>query len=146
MRAEEGEPGNEARISSCLGRFQCAYWLADSTNHEGLQWLERCTLYAASLSSIHSGPEYTYFSSEKRTTVDYIFTDTATAGYTQSCFTHGHHGLNTSDHLPITCELSIPCEIQSPNDKSNTGGKKLGQSNIKWNIPGFYFISGWTHA
>ena len=68
----------------------------DKINPEGLlirQWVDRCALYATSPTC--SGPMYTYFKSDKRTTVDYIFTDTLTAEYINSCYTHDHHSLIT---------------------------------------------------
>ena len=72
------------------------------------EWADRCQLYAASMSTLSEGPDYTYFSGERRTTVDYIFIDPETAQFLELCYTHDMQGLNTSDHLPISAILSLP--------------------------------------
>ena len=85
--------------------------VGESPNPHGLlvkEWADRCQLYAASMSTFSGGPGYTYFSGEKTTTVDYIFVDPGTAQSVEKCYTHDMHGLNTSDHLPISAVLSLP--------------------------------------
>ena len=80
-------------------------------NSQGLivkEWADRYNLHPVSISEISSGPGYTYFSGEKRTTVDYIFSDVATVECLETCYTHDMHGFNTSDHLPISATLSLP--------------------------------------
>ena len=68
---------------------------------------------------------YTYFNSDKCTTVDYIFTDIVIAEYIDSCYTHDHHGLNSSDHHPVSCELqshingSMPEVMKEQSRRSN---------------------------
>lgn len=99
-------------------------------NPEGVlieQWMDRCSLYAASLSPSRNGPMYTYFKCDKRTTVDYIFTDIRSAEYMDSCQTHDHHSLNTSDHLPLSCEFSI----SHPNASSS--GETKAKAKVDWN-------------
>ena len=59
------------------------------------------------MSALSAGPEYTYFSGERKTTVDYIFTNATTAQYLENCHTHDIHELNTSDHLPVSATLSL---------------------------------------
>ena len=86
----------------------------DKTDPEGLliqQWVDKCALYATSLFPTRSGPTYTYFNADKHTTVDYIFADNVTAEYINSCYIHDHHALNSSDHLPISCEFLIPHQV-----------------------------------
>ena len=59
-----------------------------------------------SLSSISTGPGYTFFSGNGRTTVDYILANTCISHRIPKCYTHGHHELNFSDHLPLSVVLS----------------------------------------
>ena len=59
-----------------------------------------------SLSSISTGPGYTFFSGNSRTTVDYILANTCISHRIAKCYTHGHHELNFSDHLPLSVVLS----------------------------------------
>lgn len=99
-------------LVSVVGDFNAHIGVSnDKMNPEGVlieQWADRCSLYGASLSPCRSGPMYTYVKYDKRTTVDYIiFTDIKVAEYINFCHTHDHHGLNTSDHLPIRCDLLV---------------------------------------
>ena len=59
-----------------------------------------------SLSSISTGPGYTFFSGNSRTTLDYILANTCISHRIAKCYTHGHHELNFSDHLPLSVVLS----------------------------------------
>ena len=82
------------------------------------KWADRCHLYAVSMSALSKGPTYTYFPAERQTTVDYIFVDSETAQYLDNCYTHDMHGLNTSDHLPISAKLSL--QTTESTEKGNT--------------------------
>ena len=94
-------------------------------NQQGIllhQLLVRCNLYAVSLSALSQGPQYTFWNSETRTTVDYIIASHDASNYIQHCFTHPPAPLNNSDHLPITVELRVPSATTShkpPNPKIN---------------------------
>ena len=69
--------------------------------------LDRCEMYAPSLSAIARGPSYTFWrSSDIRTTVDYVQADCEASHHVQECWVHDQHDLNTSDHLPISVQLS----------------------------------------
>ena len=70
--------------------------------------------------------QYTYFSGENRTTVDYIFADAETAQFLDSCYTHDLHGLNTSDHLPISVLFSLPTMHLIPKERTQR------QVKINW--------------
>ena len=50
---------------------------------------------------------YTFFSGERKTTVDYILLSTSVSHSIAECYTHDHHDLNFSDHLPILVLLKI---------------------------------------
>ena len=67
------------------------------------------SLYVVSQSSQFSGPKYTFFKNSCYSTIDYIITNSSIAGNVLSCFTHPHHPLNLSDHLPISISLSLTC-------------------------------------
>ena len=60
------------------------------------------SLFVASNANLSNGPNYTFFSSANRTTVNYIITDASLASTVCECHVHSHHPLNLSDHLPIT--------------------------------------------
>lgn len=51
---------------------------------------------------------------------------TVAAEYIDACYTHEHHALNTSDRLPISCELVIPHEVHSFGENKGT------VLNINW--------------
>ena len=59
-----------------------------------------------------SGPSYTYFNSEHRTTVDYCLLDSNAAHMLQECTTLDHHPLNLSDNLPISANLDLISLLQ----------------------------------
>ena len=104
----------------------------DSMNPEGVlieQWIDRCSLYATSLTPSRSGPTYTYFKSDKQTTVDYVFIDIKAAEYITYCHTHDYHNLNSSDHLPISCEFSIPFLLH-PSIGKDMSFPKVNWSNV----------------
>ena len=87
-----------------------------------LQVVQECNLYSVSTSSIANGPSYTFFSGERRTRIDYIFLDASLAHSVAKCYTHGHHCLNLSDHLPISISLRLDAltELAScPHSKVN---------------------------
>ena len=54
----------------------------------------------------------------------YIFVDSETAQYLDNCYTHDMHGLNTSDHLPISANLSL--QTTESTEKGNT------QLSVNW--------------
>ena len=110
----------------CLGGVRGS---GHNPNPQGLlikEWADRCQLYAVSMSASAVGPDYTYFSGENRTTVDYIFTDAETAQFLDSCYTHDLHGLNTSDHLPISVLFSLPTMHLIPKERTQR------QVKINW--------------
>ena len=59
-------------------------------------------LFIASSSCIAKGPGYTFFSGDRKTTVDYILVSTSISHSIVECYTHDHHDLNFSDHLPLS--------------------------------------------
>ena len=69
--------------------------------------MRRCGLYAASQSEETSGPNYTYWSGEVQSTVDYILMDVVAASMASPCVVHEMQDLNTSDHLPISVCLHV---------------------------------------
>ena len=75
--------------------------------------MRRCGLYAASQSEGTSGPNYTYWSGEVQSTVDYILMDVGAASMASPCVVHEMQDLNTSDHLPISVCLSFTAPIPS---------------------------------
>ena len=58
-------------------------------------------------SQIASGPSYTYFGGDHRTTVDYCLFDSWGAHLVGSCQTIEHHSLNFSDHLPLSIHVDL---------------------------------------
>ena len=110
-----------------LGHLGGSLGSGSAPNPQGLivkEWADRCHLYAVSMSALATGPVYTYFSGDKKTVVDYIFADAETAQHLKSCCVHDMHGLNTSDHLPVTAVLSL--QATQSTEKTNT------QSPINW--------------
>ena len=67
----------------------------------------RNDMFSSSLSSNSSGPCYTYFSGDTRTTTDYFIVDACLAQFIQKSSVLDHHPLNFSDHLPLMMSLSI---------------------------------------
>ena len=61
--------------------------------------LQRCDLFAASLSNHAEGPDYTFWRGDTRTTVDYVLMDIDAASIMSSCVVQEEACLNTSDHL-----------------------------------------------
>ena len=77
-------------------------------NQQGMllqQLITRCNLYAVSLSSLATGPQYTFKSGISQTTVDYILASHDSSHYVQKCCIHPPAPLNCSDHLPISVLL-----------------------------------------
>ena len=72
----------------------------------------------ASLSSISDGPQYTFWNSQSRTSVDYIIGCLQASQFINSCFTHDVSPLNTSDHLPLFIVLDISVVTNKPNHTS----------------------------
>ena len=106
-----------------------------SPNQQGVllhQLLVRCNLYAVSLSPLSEGPEYTFWNSTTRTTVDYVIASHDASDYIQGCFTHQLAPLNNSDHLPISTVLCVPSTTTAPLKTSKSpkiNWKKALESN-----------------
>ena len=82
---------------------------SSTVNTQGLmvgELLNRCELHAISLGRIASGPDYTYHSGDKFTTIDYIQTDIKVSSCIDKCWIHKEDHLNLSDHLPVMVKLS----------------------------------------
>ena len=106
---------------------------SDAVNSQGLmlgELLNGCKLHAASLSGITSGPEYTYHSGDKFTTIDYIFTDIEASSSVDQCWTHEEDVLNQSDHLSLSLKLSCNIATQLSQDFNciNIDWSKAGKS------------------
>ena len=78
--------------------------------------LGRCKLHATSLSNSASGPEYSFHSGDRFTTIDYILTDVEASSCTEQCWTHEDDDLNQSDHLPVSVKLSCNVTTQPVQD------------------------------
>ena len=92
-----------------------------SPNQQGIllhQLLVRCKLYAVSLSSLFEGPQYTFWNSTTRSTVDYIIASQEASDYIQRCFTREPAPLNNSDHLPISAVLCLPTAAVTSQESS----------------------------
>ena len=82
--------------------------------------LQRCDLFAASLSNHAEGPDYTFWRGDTRTTVDYVLMDIDAASIMSSCVVQEVACLNTSDHLPISVKIDIPTDFTENPDNSST--------------------------
>ncbi len=71
------------------------------------EMMSRNDLFPVSLSQLASGPSYTFFSGDKRTTVDYCLLDCGASHLVSDCSILDHHPLNLSDHLPVTISLEL---------------------------------------
>ena len=90
-----------------------------------------CDLCVVSSSSISTGPGYTYFSGSNRTTVDYILANTGISHSIAKCYTHNHHELNFSDHLPISVVLGVGHLSETTTTESpKVNWKKAVQDNL----------------
>ena len=67
--------------------------------------MARCNLSAVSLCSLATGSNYTYFSSNICSTLDYVFADAGAISLMSACVVAQMEDLNTSDHVPITVNL-----------------------------------------
>ena len=93
----------------------------DTANSQGVllgELLNRCDLYAASLSNTACGPEYTFHSGDRFTTIDYILTDVEASSCIDHCWTHDDEDLNQSDHLPLSIKLSCGVATQQAQDQN----------------------------
>ena len=91
----------------------------DTANSQGVllgEMLNRCDLYAASLSSTVCGPEHTFHSGDRFTTIDYILTDVEASSCIDHCWIHDDEALNQSDHLPLSIKLSCDVSTQQAQD------------------------------
>ena len=89
----------------------------NNPNHQGdllLEMVQNNDLFFTSLSNVTSGPAYTYFNGNTRTTTDYIIMNASYACLVLACEIHDHHPLNFSDHLPLSLTLSTtPTESET---------------------------------
>ena len=65
-------------------------------------------LCVISQSRLCQGPNYTYFSTNCSSTLDYIICDISLTDNLINCFTHTTHPLNLSDHFPISLTIDLP--------------------------------------
>lgn len=77
----------------------------------------------ASHGQLSSGPPYTYHSSNKFTTADYILTNKASNSLLVSDLGEFDQPLNVSDHLPLSITLRMPL---------SAGSKRQFQRKIDW--------------
>ena len=89
-----------------------------------------CDLFDVSSSSISSGPGYTYFSGGNKTTVDYILANKSISHLITNCYTHIHHDLNFSDHLPLSVVLRVgQLAENTTTERSRVNWKKATQDD-----------------
>ena len=93
--------------------------------------LEWCELSAVSQGALSSGPDYTYYSGDVRTTIDYILMDVDAASMMLSCYTHSMEDLNTSDHIPLT--VSLCYDASQCKEDMSAGLKKIDWVEAKKN-------------
>ena len=70
-------------------------------------------LFITSLSSLSTGPSYTYFKEDTQTITDYIIMDAIHAPLAMDCQIYDHHPLNSSDHLPLSLTISLAPTVSS---------------------------------
>ena len=91
---------------------------SDSRQMQLADLLDTHSLYIISQSSLHQGPNYTFFRDSHFSTLDYIVASSFIASTTLSCFTHPYHPLNLSDHLPLSISLDMVCPSVIPSVSS----------------------------
>ena len=96
---------HEAKITFKVQKFKVH--LSDSPNM-GIHGI-----FCACASSMWL-PDHTFFSSNSRTTVDYILVESSLVSQVASCQVHQHHPLNFSDHLPISMTLKLDPKMSPP--------------------------------
>ena len=84
-----------------------------------LEMVQNNDLFITSLSSMSSGPAYTFFRGDTYTTTDYIITDAKHAHLITQCQTLVHNALNFSDHLPLSLNMSLTSNTSSTNSTSS---------------------------
>ena len=62
--------------------------------------MARCNLSAVSLGSLVTGSNYTYFSGDVHSTVDYVFADAGAISLMSGCVVAEMEDLNISNHIP----------------------------------------------
>lgn len=105
-----------------MGDFNTHLSTNDSRSELLSQVIQECNLYPVSTSCIAQGPNYTFFSGERRTMIDYIFLDASLGHSVVECCIHNHHSLNMSDHLPLSITLRLSAlteQIRNPKLKIN---------------------------
>ena len=108
---------------------------SNTVNSQGLllgELLSRCELHAASLSKTASGPECTFHSGDKFTTIDYILMDVEASSCIDRCWTHEDDDLTQSDHLPLSVKLSCSVTTQQAQDwtKASKSGALTSFQNV----------------
>lgn len=78
--------------------------------------MDRHNLCAVSQCEWATGPLHTYVSGNSMTTVDYIIASLDATSIISSCKTLPMTDLNTSDHLPLSAELTIEYPVQAQPD------------------------------
>jgi len=78
-----------------------------------LQMVCNNDLFITSLSSLSTGPSYTYFKEDTQTITDYIIMDAIHVPMTMDCQIYNHHPLNSSDHLPLSLTISLAPTVSS---------------------------------
>ena len=81
----------------------------------------RTNMYTVSLSQISSGPSYTFFIGDHRTTVDDCLLDSWGAHLVGSCHTIEHHSLNISDRLHLSIHFDFNSIIFDRINKGHAG-------------------------
>ena len=119
-------------LQSVIGRYEvngpiiiCGDFNVDVSSHHSdsrqmqlVDLLDTHSLYIVSQSSLHQGPNYTFFRDSHFSTLDYIVASSSIASTTLSCFTHLYHPLNLSDHLPLSISLDMVCPSVIPSVSS----------------------------
>ena len=119
-------------LQSVIGRYEvdgpiiiCGDFNVDVSSHHSdsrqmqlADLLDTHSLYIVSQSSLHQGPNYTFFRDSHFSTLDYIVASSSIASTTLSCFTHPYHPLNLSDHLPLSISLDMVCPSVIPSVSS----------------------------
>ena len=129
-------------LQSVIGRYEvdgpiiiCGDFNVDVSSHHSdsrqtqlADLLDTHSLYIISQSSLHQGPNYTFFKDSHFSVLDYIV---AIASTTLSCFTHPYHPLNLSDRLPLYISLDMVCPSVIP---SVSSWHHVNWARL-WNLP-----------
>jgi len=88
--------------------------------------LDTTSMYVPSLCDTAIGPTHTYSSGDHHTTIDYFLATNDCASLLSECKTR-EHPVKTSDHLPFSLKLVIPCvrQPQPPPAEPRINWKKV---------------------